>query len=98
MALLSKFLEDFGFATGIPALGISRTLYSAAILAYIYNVAIPEWKKYKRNKQDNKIDTKKINIDEDEKVEERVRLMSLSSVEEKTKRKPKGPAVNRYLQ
>ena len=49
MALLSKFLEDFGTATGIPAIAISRTLYSAAILGYIYNVAFPEWQKSRKN-------------------------------------------------
>ena len=41
MALLSKFLEDFGNRTGIPLIGITRVVYSAAILGYVANVVIP---------------------------------------------------------
>ena len=95
MALLSKFLEDFGATTGIPAIAISRTLYSAAILGYIYNVALPEWKKSRKNpKQIGVPGEKKIRREEeDEKVQEIVRQVS-QHVDNKES-KPKGPAVNR---
>ena len=95
MALLSKFLTDFGSATGIPALAISRTLYSVAIVGYIYNVAIPEWKKSGKT-QLQKNSVKKGPQDEDEKVQEIAKQVSQHhGVEEE--RKPKGPAVNRYI-
>ena len=84
MALLSKFLEDFGHASGIPALAISRTLYCAAILGYVYNVMVPERK--------NRIKKPEDEAEEDEKVQDRIRHMSFSK---KDDRKPQGPAVNR---
>ena len=98
MALLSKFLEDFGSATGIPALAISRTLYSAAIFGYIYNVAIPEYQNIRKNSgktQEQKIGVKKGREDEEEKVEEIVRQVSQHHDNVEEQRKPKGPAVNR---
>ena len=41
MALLSKLLEDFSNVTGIPAIGLTRAVYSAAIIGYIAKVVIP---------------------------------------------------------
>ena len=88
MALLSKFLADFGHATGIPALAISRTLYSAAILAYVYNVVVPQCRK--KSKQG----TKNEDTEEDEQVQKRIRQMS-SCNPAIDHEKPKGPAVNK---
>ena len=90
MALLSKFLHDFGNTTGIPAIGISRAVYSAAILGYFYNVALPHFKKLgsnKKPKQKEEIE----NTDENTEVLAR----QISQIQEK--KKPKGPAVNKYI-
>ena len=86
MAILTKFLQDFGNATGIPAIAISRTVYSAAILGYVANVAVPAWRN--RNKAKDDI------IDEEEKELEISRQVSLSHQLQEAK-KTKGPGVNR---
>lgn len=84
MAFLSKFLNDFGQATGIPALALSRFAYSAVIVGYIYNVAIPEFS------SKNKKKTPPPSSKEEDEVEELTRQVSV-----KPEKKPKGPAVNR---
>ena len=82
MAILSKFFEDFANATGIPALGISRAVYSAAIVGYIVNVAIPALKKKPKGKIEN--------VEDATKVDEAVPMQS-------SQKKTKSPAVNRYI-
>ena len=82
-----KFLEDFGSATGIPALAISRALYSAAIFGYIYNVAIPEYQNIRKNSgktHEQKIGVKKGREDEEEKVEGEI-YISIPQVEKNAK-------------
>jgi len=81
MAILSKFFEDFANATGIPALGISRAVYSAAIVGYIVNVAIPALKKKPKAKIEN--------VEDATKVGDSVPMQS-------SQKKTKSPAVNRY--
>ena len=83
MAILSKFFEDFANATGIPALGISRAVYSAAIVGYIVNVAIPALKKKSKAKIENVEHAPT-------KVDEAVHMQS-------SQKKTKSPAVNRYI-
>ena len=87
MALLSKFLEDFGNRTGIPLIGITRVVYSAAILGYVANVVIPNIKiSSKQSKGKAKI----------EKNEDETKILSVSKENSQLNAKPKGPAVNRY--
>ena len=85
MAIVSKFLEDFSYASGIPIIGISRVAYTAAIAGYIYNVAIPEWKR--RRAMTGKGDEK---TEDEDQVQNLVG--KLSTQEDET---PKGPAVNK---
>ena len=89
MAFLSKFLEDFGNRTGIPLVGITRVVYSAAILGYVANIVLPNIKtSSKRSSSKPKI----------EKNEEETKILSVSrqnSQLQNAKPKPKGPAVNR---
>ena len=82
MANLSKFLEDFSHVSGIPFIGISRVAYTAAIAGYIYNVAIPEWKR----RRTRVLKTEK----NEDQIQTLVRKVSVS--QEST---PKGPAVNK---
>ena len=85
MAIVSKFLEDFSHASGIPIIGISRVAYTAAIAGYIYNVAIPEWKR--RRAVTGKGDEK---TEDEDQVQNLVGKLSTQEVET-----PKGPAVNK---
>ena len=81
MALLSKFLEDFGHATGIPAIGLTRAVYSAAIIGYIANVVVPGLKRKPKIKVEN---------------EEEAKVQAVSRQNSQHPTKPKGPAVNKY--
>lgn len=85
MAILSKFLEDFSKASGIPFIGISRVAYTAAIVGYIYNVAIPEWHSSKAAVKSTKKD--------DEESTVQTLVDKVSSKNEKTK--TESPAVNK---
>ena len=85
MAILSKFLEDFSLASGIPLIGISRVAYTAAIAGYIYNVAIPEWKSRKAATNTGKNDEEEANV--------QTLVDQVSSKKEEVK--PKSPAVNK---
>ena len=83
MAILSKFFEDFAHATGIPALGISRAVYSAAIVGYIVNVAIPALTKKPKKAKIENVEDGGVKVDE---------AIPIQSSQNKTK----SPAVNRY--
>ena len=85
MGLLSKFLEDFGNRTGIPLIGITRVVYSAAILGYVANVVIPNIKISSNRSTKPKI----------EKNEDESKILSVSRQNSQLNAKPKGPAVNR---
>ena len=85
MAIVSKFLEAFSYASGIPIIRISRVAYTAAIAGYIYNVAIPEWKR--RRAVTGKGDEK---TEDEDQVQNLVGKLSAQEVET-----PKGPAVNK---
>ena len=85
MGLLSKFLEDFGNRTGIPLTGITRVVYSAAILGYVANVVIPNVKISSNRSTKPKI----------EKNEDETKILSVSRQNSQLNAKPKGPAVNR---
>ena len=85
MGLLSKFLEDFGNRTGIPLIGITRVVYSAAILGYVANVVIPNIKISSKRSAKLKI----------EKNEAETKILSVSTQNSQLNAKPKGPAVNR---
>ena len=85
MGLLSKFLEDFGNRTGIPLVGITRVVYSAAILGYVANVVAPNIKISSNRSTKPKI----------EKNEDETKILSVSRQNSQLNAKPKGPAVNR---
>ena len=86
MAILSKFIEDFSHASGIPFIGISRVAYTAAIAGYIYNVAIPEWKRRRTTL------AKTAKTEDEDQVQD---LVSRFSHQEESVPTPKGPAVNK---
>ncbi len=91
MAILSKFVNDVGSSLGVPALAISRGLYSAAIIAYIAKVAYPAITEHSALK---KHDPPK--DEEDEAIRRLSRQISQPLIKEKSK--PRPPAVNRYVQ
>ncbi len=98
MAILSKFVIDLGDKIGsAPALAVTRGLYSAAILAYIANIAIPAYKERQRKKKEKpqKTTSKDASEDEDDKaVRALARQVSVQAA--KKSGRPAGPAVNKY--
>ena len=90
MAILSKFLEGASTASGIPLIGISRMAYIAAVAGYIFNVAIPEWKRKKCE-----MEASQTKGDDDENVQALAKKVS-NNIENESLKPPKSPAVNRY--
>lgn len=61
--VFSKFVQDAEDKLGIPALAITRGLYSAAILGSVVKIAYPRWQKRKQNQGGGK--KKKADEDQD---------------------------------
>lgn len=85
MVTLSKYLQETGDRLGIPALAITRGVYSAAIVGYFIRVAYPRWKNKSKPKPKPKTETE----DSDDEEAMRAKAMALAV------KKPHGPGVNR---
>jgi ATP-binding cassette subfamily D (ALD) protein 2 len=88
--VLSKFLEATEERLGIPAIAVSRGIYSAAILGYLLKVVYPNWK--------NRRNSKKVAKSYDERDEEDETIKAAEVIakrDSEESKKKQGPAVNR---
>ena len=84
----SKFLEATEDKFGIPAVAISRGIYSAAIIGYLWKVVYPGLKSGSKRKTSLAMD-----MEEDQETVKASQL--IAKKDEKDHKRKQGPAVNK---